>query len=106
MTRLTFGVSASPFAANMAVMQNAREYAVRYPLAAEAVKKSFYVDDCLSGADTVSDAIEMQTQLQNLFDEGGFTLRKWNASEKAVLDHVSPDLIDEQSIRSLADPST
>ena len=77
MTRITFGVSAAPFAANMAVKQNATDLAVRYPLASEAVHKSFYVDDCLSGADTVSDAIEMQAQLQNMFAEGGFVLRKW-----------------------------
>ena len=47
MTRATFGVSASCFAANMAVKQNAIELAHKYPLAAEAVLDSFYVDDVL-----------------------------------------------------------
>ena len=88
-TRVTFGVSASPFAANMVVKQNTSELAIQYPLAAKAVTKSFYVDDCLSGADTVSDAVEMQAQLQEMFEKGGFLLRKWNSSEKAVLEHVS-----------------
>ena len=37
MTRLTFGVSASPFAANMAVKRNAVELEKEYPQAAEAV---------------------------------------------------------------------
>ena len=53
MTRVTFGVSASPFAANMAAKQNATDLAMQYPLATEVVSRSFYVDDCLSGADTV-----------------------------------------------------
>ena len=104
MTRMTFGVSASPFAANMAVQQNASDLAVQYPLAAEAVVKSFYVDDCLSGADTVSGGIEMQTQLQEMFEKGGFQLRKWNSSEKVVLEHVSPELVDDQSVRLLSEP--
>ena len=104
MTRITFGVSASPFAANMAVMQNETDLAVRYPLASEAVHKSFYVDDCLSGADSISDAIEMQAQLQNMFAEGGFVLRKWNSSKRSVLDHISADLMDDQSVRLLTDP--
>ena len=104
MTRIIFGVSASPFAAKMAVKQNATDLAVRYPLAVDAVNKFFYVDGCLSGADTVSDAIEMQTQLQNLLEEGGFILHKWNSSEKAVLEHVSSDLIDDQSVQLLTDP--
>lgn len=47
-TRVTFGVSASPFAANMALRQNALDNAVEYPLAAEIVQTSFYVDDELT----------------------------------------------------------
>ena len=41
MTRVTFGVSTSSFAANMAVKQNAIDHAYEYPLAADAVEKSF-----------------------------------------------------------------
>ena len=59
MTRITFGVSASSFAANMSVKQNADDHALEYPLAAEVVHKSFYVDDCLTGADTTQDAIQL-----------------------------------------------
>ncbi len=60
MTRVTFGVSASSFAANMAVKQNAVEHAVEFPLAAKRVHTSFYVDDGLTGADSVQEAIELQ----------------------------------------------
>ena len=49
MTRLTFGVSAS-FAANMAIKQNAIDYASEYPVVATAVHESFYVDDAVTGA--------------------------------------------------------
>lgn len=104
MTRVTFGVSASPFAANMVVKQNALDHSVPFPLAAEAVSKFFYVDDCLSGADTVSDAMEMRSQLQQMFDKGGFLLRKWNSSEQAILKDIPLALIDDKSIRLLSDP--
>ena len=103
MTRVTFGVSASSFAANMSVKQNARDFSARYPLAAQAVEKSFYVDDCLTGADTVQDAIKLQEQLQELFHKGGFLLRKWNTSESTVLQHLSPNLKSSQSIQLLQD---
>ena len=49
MTSATFGVSASSFAANMSVKHNALEF----PKAANVVETSFYVDDCLTGADSV-----------------------------------------------------
>ena len=44
MTRVTFGVSASSFAANMSVKRNAMDHALEYPKAANAVENGFYVD--------------------------------------------------------------
>ena len=92
MTRVTFGVSASSFAANMAVKQNAKDYAMEYPLAAKSVQTSFYVDDGLTGANTVQEAIKLQQQLQDLFSKGGFLLRKWNSSNPLAIHHLPPDL--------------
>lgn len=63
MARVTFGVSASSFAANMAMKQNALDFTTVFPQAAIAVENSFYVDDGLTGANSVSDAIELQRQL-------------------------------------------
>lgn len=77
MACVTFGVSASSFAANKAIKQNAPTYlAHEFPLAARAVQKSFYVDDCLTGADDVQTVSALQQQLQELFTQGGFLLRK------------------------------
>ncbi len=106
MTRMTFGVSASSFAANMAVKQNAVDLAHEYPLAAEAVKKSFYVDDGLTGADDVKTAITLQEQLQVLFSRGGILLRKWNSSEASVLRGISPELRESRELRPISDASS
>ena len=43
MTRVTFGVSASSFAANMSLKQNALDFAVDYPQAAKVVEDSFFL---------------------------------------------------------------
>ena len=76
----------------MSLNQNAIDFAVQFPQAVQTVDKSFYVDDCLTGADLKEDAIELHRQLQNLFSKGGFLLRKWNSSEPVILDHLSSDL--------------
>ena len=55
-----------------------------FPLAARAVEDSFYVDDGLTGADSIEEAINSQ----GLFDRGGFLLRKWNSRELEVLLHI------------------
>lgn len=46
------------------VRQNAIELVNKYPLAPDAVHKSFYVDDGLTGADNIESAIALQRQLQ------------------------------------------
>lgn len=104
MTRVTFGVSASSFVANMCVKQNALDHELQYPLAAKAVDDDFYVDDGVTGADSIEEAIELQCQLQSLFSLAGFLLRKWNSSEPTVLEHIDPKLHDSQSVRHISDP--
>ena len=101
MNRVTFGVSASSFAANMAVKQNALDLALEYPQAAAVVKKSFYVDDGLTRADSIQEAIKLQKQLQDLFGRGGFLLRKWNSNQPDVLQHLPPELRDTNQTQTL-----
>ena len=103
MTRVTFGVSASSFAANMAVKQNAVEHAQEFPLAADVVQKCFYVDDCLTGADDPNSAITLQRQLSDLFSRGGFTLRKWNSNDPSVLEQIPQELWDTNRTQTISE---
>ena len=101
MTRITFGVSASSFAANMSVKQNAIDYATEYPQAAKIVETSFYVDDCLTGADSAKEAIILQQQLLNLFSKGGLLLRKWSSNNVTVLKNIPSELREVQPLHLL-----
>ena len=105
MRRLTFGVSASSFAANMSVAQNAVDFSNEHPLASLVIKTSLYVDDCLTGADSIEEAARLQTDLQQLFGKAQFLLRKWNSSHPAALEHVSPELKESHASQALPDGS-
>ena len=96
MNRVTFGVASSSYAVNMAIKQNALDLAEQYPMAARVVHQSFYVDDVLTGADTVKEAVTLQTQLRELFSRGGFSLHKWNSNNKEVLQSIPEELKDKQ----------
>ena len=63
MTRLTFGISASPFTMNMAMRQNALDHQPKCLLPAEDIMDSFYVDNDLNGADSVDKAIKLQAEM-------------------------------------------
>ena len=68
MKKLTFGVSASSFAANMAIQQNALDHEKSHSQAAQAVLHAFYIDDGLLGEDSIKKDIRLQAQLQELFE--------------------------------------
>ena len=94
MTRVTFGMAASCFAANKAVKHNAIQHEQQFPLAAQAVKEAYG----LTGADNTDEAIHLREELQQLFNKGHFTLRKWNLSDPTVLKSI---LAERRTGRSL-----
>ena len=102
MKRVTFGVSAS-FIANMCVKQNALDFKSDYPLAAQATDESFYVDDCLSGADDLQMAIKLQSELKTLFQKGGFKLHKWNSNSSELLQHIISNQSNDQNSQTICD---
>ena len=81
--RVTFGVSASSFAANMAVKQNATEYAQEFPLAADVIWKCFYVDNCLTGADNPNSALILQ---HNMY-EPALDSHQYDSSRRSHIPH-------------------
>ena len=97
MTRLTFGISASSFIANMCLKQNAIDFGSRYPKAAKEVETSFYVDDYLGGANSQQEAIQLQVEMHTLLLKGGFLLRKWSCSDPYILESIPTDLRDSEA---------
>ncbi len=84
LSTVTYGVSAAPFLAIRCLSQLAHESGDEFPLAADAVRQSFYVDDVLTGADSAAEAIELVKQLQGLLSRGQFYLSKWSANVSSL----------------------
>ena len=56
--------------------------------AVEAMEDDFYMDDFLSGANSLQEAIKLQEQVSTLLESGKFCLRKWRANDKRILQHI------------------
>ena len=80
MTRVTFGVSASPYLAVRTLQQTAADHGKDHLTASEHILKSFYVDDLLAGAQTVEDALDLYSSLRTVLTQGGFNLCKWRTA--------------------------
>jgi len=57
----------------------------RYPLRAAVLRCNVYVDDILMGADTLTEARDLQFQVCKA---GGFPLKKWSATDPELLEDI------------------
>ena len=71
---------------------------------AELLSKSFYVDDLLSGEESVSKAFTIYQKSKEIMTAGGFNLRKWNSNSKKVLKRIEEveSMVKDQSERVAA----
>ncbi|XP_046739488.1 uncharacterized protein LOC124407421 [Diprion similis] len=73
-----------PFAVYVNLLVVAAEDA-EFPQAAEALNRDFYMDDVLTGTDTIEKAIALRQILQR----GQFNLRKWRSNDDKILESIS-----------------
>ena len=74
---VTCGTSCAPFLAIRALYQLADDEGANHPIAANVLKKDFYVDVLLDGAKTHDEAKFLRDDIAALLRKGGFPLRKW-----------------------------
>lgn len=107
---VTYGTASAPYMAVRTMQQLADDERQMFPRAAEVVRNDFYVDDCLSGTDTLRDAIALKDELIGLMTAGGMRLMKWSSNSSDLLrtlpdDHIecrAPLCFDEdESIKAL-----
>lgn len=92
MTRVTFGVKSSPCLASQVLQQIIADHGPEHPRVAKKAKISFYVDDLLTGAETVEEAQVDREELCKLFSKGHFPLRKWRSNSQQVLESIPEEL--------------
>jgi hypothetical protein len=86
--RVVFGDASAPFRAQFVSQQTAEIYKEKFPLAAETVKKSTYMDDSLDSVKTPEIAIELYQQLTDLWGKAGMQPRKWLSNSPVMLEVI------------------
>ena len=104
MTRVTFGVSASPYLAIRTLHQTADDHGEGYPSVTHHIKTSFYVDDFLGGATTTEEAISLYEEMRRILLQGGLNLCKWRSSSPTVLQHIPTDLQEKCLVKDVTSP--
>ncbi|KMQ85672.1 hypothetical protein RF55_15625 [Lasius niger] len=91
---VTYGMSSSPYLATRTVQQVAADERQTFPEATDIITKDMYVDDLLTGAETVKRTQTLKTQISGILSRGGFNLRKW-ASNHPQLNERSEQTTEE-----------
>ncbi|XP_071054607.1 uncharacterized protein [Onthophagus taurus] len=86
---VTYGVSSAPFLALRTLLELANLYINEYPLAANILKNNIYVDDIVTGTNSIKEGLTLQKELITLLKKGGFELRKWASNCNEILRSVS-----------------
>ena len=101
---VTYGTASASFLATRCLIQIGRDHQASFPDAALAIINDFYVDDLLTGADTISDLTRLKSDLGALLSQYSFTLHKWACSESRVVashDNLSLPLNKQDNVRTL-----
>ena len=70
---MRYGTASAPYLATRCLQQLAEDESRDVSLAPETLTNNFYVDDALSGANTLEDALRLEQELIALLGRGDFT---------------------------------
>ncbi|XP_073811826.1 uncharacterized protein [Musca autumnalis] len=87
---VTYGTKPAAFLAIRAMHELSYDEEESYPLAAKIVRRDFYVDDLITGGNSVEEVLEIRRQVTELLSRRKFDIRTWCSNEAGVLAGVSP----------------
>jgi hypothetical protein len=91
--RVTFGTASAPYLAVRTLHQLAEDEGSFNPDAAKVIKRDFYMDDLMTGKDTLEDAISLAKDIDTILKKGGFVLQKWCSNDAQFLKQFKPSQI-------------
>lgn len=82
---LTYGTASAPYLSTRCLIELANQNEQQFPEIANIIRRDFYVDDLLTGTDSVERARDIVYKVSNILASAGFKLRKWISNESAIL---------------------
>lgn len=93
-----YGNASSPHCAVRSMIEGALEFENKFPRAAGAIKNDFYMDDSLTGAQTIGEAITLAKEMKFILSKSGFLLCKWKSNCAELLNELEGDFVKESMI--------
>ncbi|XP_038075608.1 uncharacterized protein LOC119743278 [Patiria miniata] len=88
---LPFGATCSPCCATYALRKHAFDHREKSAEVADAVDRSFYVDNCLVSVPQEDEAKALVHNMRDLLAKGGFEIRQWASNVPNVVADLPPE---------------
>jgi len=89
-------LATAPFLAVRCLHELAYEHQQELPVISDIIKNDFYVDDLLTGGNTIDEVKGTKSEVSRVLLTGGFPLRKWNSNTPAiVVDETKSSSVDQ-----------
>ena len=89
-TRALFGLAPLPFLLGGVIKQHLDACRVTEPECVEEIERSLYVDDLISGGQTIQEAQRIKDTAIEIFSKADFTLHKWHSNATELHSTVNP----------------
>ncbi|CAK9816560.1 hypothetical protein ANTQUA_LOCUS9005 [Anthophora quadrimaculata] len=98
---VTYGTASAPFLAVRTLHQLAQDEGTNHPIGANILRRDFYVDDVLTGSDSIKEAVAIRNDLISLLARGGFELRQWMSNAPELLQELQSQNTNEHVTLSI-----
>ncbi|XP_072392211.1 uncharacterized protein [Diabrotica undecimpunctata] len=89
---VTYGSTSSSYLATRCLYQLSLEHSDTFPQASKSIAEDFYVDDLLTGSDSLEDLILNCKQVSKILSKGCFPLRKWTSNNSSFLKSIQESI--------------
>ena len=93
LTTVTYDTKPAPFLSIRVLQQLALNEKEQFPFACKVLNSNTYVDDVISGADDLTQALKLHSELCTLSNKGKFNVRKWSSNSMDLMESVLPELL-------------
>nr|XP_042913096.1 uncharacterized protein LOC107448485 [Parasteatoda tepidariorum] len=81
---VTFGVKSSTFLLAGTIKYHIKNYKESHPLACKVLNKNLYVDDLITGTNTIEDGLLLSRDAKLILKDASINLRKWKSNSKEL----------------------
>lgn len=103
---ITYGTTPASFMATQCLVTLAEDIEKENPKLAEVINRDFYMDDLMTGCDTVEECMQLQRHITVILESAKLPLRKWCSNSHLIIANISVNQKDPFFALNLGDEDT